>query len=962
MPYYSEQLFLLTIDPVSGRLYPLGDQVLHLNLAGALIFDASFRGLINDDWQHLDIINGEETGHPALDEAMRCLQLARPPIPLDRAVALVGAHGRTLRAQVRDSLLQQGMISRKSANLLSGPRIAEFYTPHLPLVVRLHQTIRECILHDAIPDFDVPPLISLMVAAGLTTYILKPHEQERFRDKITWLAQLETMGQEVIRAVAALEQADLDQDAAALLGMGHEGPRTSAGGMDAVMSSLGFLFRETGAGRSRKLIAHFNQRGGFECPGCAWPNPDHHRSRFEFCENGAKNVSAEATTRHVDADFFARWPVAELLLTPHHWLEQQGRLTTPMLLEEGASHYRPVDWDEAFEIVAAELQALDDPDEAVFYASGRTSNEAAFLYQLFARAFGTNNLPNSANLCHEPSAVALNRSLGFGKSSVRLEDFDHADAIFLFGHNPGSNHPRMLSALQSAVRRGCRIVAVNPMPEASLFGFANPQEASAWFGRQTSLAHLFLQPMINGDQALVRGMVKAIFELEEARGGILDQEFIASHTSGLAAYRDLVAAASWDELVAASSISREEMAAAAEIYATSANVIVCWCLGITHHRNSVATIGELINFQLLRGNIGRPGAGLCPVRGHSNIQGMRTAGAGETMAEAQIAALEEHFGLHLSRRPGLAAVPAFHAMAAGRIKVLIALGGNLAAALPETELAESALRRCRLTVMISTKLNRSHLVTGRRALILPTLGRTDLDRSHGNTQYVTIEDAMGKIGFSSGCLEPPSADLRSECAIIAGMAAAVLHKRCHIDWQRLGADYHHVRAAISRTVPALSQLHQARPGADGPYLDNPLRRRNFRTADGRAHFSASPLEQARPGPGELMLMTIRSHDQFNTSIFGLDDRYRGIHAERRVVFMSPQDMEERGISAGQTVTISSHYKERIHHLEGYYAIPYPIHRGCAAAYFPEANALTFMESAAPDCHTPAYKSVAVTIK
>ena len=961
VPTYAQRFLLLATDPVSGRLFPVPRQVFDLTLAGALLFDASFHGLINDDWQKVTVLKPTDSGDAALEEALRCLSVFEDAIPIDQALAPVAARAKTLHRLVLESLQSSRSLSPRKRTLRDPTPDQELFSPDLGLVIAAHQTIRDAVLREEIPDADVPALISLMVAGGLTPYVLKPEEADRRKERISLLASMEGLGREILRAVRSLESVDLYQDAARVIGLPHGDPAKCAGGIEAVLSSLGFLFQETGMQRSRKIMTKLNQIGGFECPGCAWPNADHHRSRFAFCENGAKNVSAEATTRLIGGEFFAKWAVPDLLLAPNYWLEQQGRLTEPMILEEGAAHYRPVSWEQAFAVVANELTALADPNEAVFYASGRTSNEAAFVYQLFARALGTNNLPTCGNLCHGPSGVALARSLGYGKGSVRLEDFPKADAIFIFGHNPGSNHPRMLSSLQEAVRSGCKIVAVNPMLEASLQGFANPQEARAYVGKQTTLAQLYLQPTINGDMALIRGIAKATLEAEDRAGGILDHDFIRQHCSGFESYRDRVMNTPWEVLVTASGVEKRQIVEAAEVYYRAKNVIASWCLGITHHSNAVHTIREMVNLLLLRGNIGKPGAGVCPVRGHSNIQGVRTAGVDEDVSVSFLESLESHYGVSAPREAGMGIIQAFNAMASGWVKILVSLGGNLAAALPDTTFAEQALRRCRLTVMISTKLNRSHLVTGKRALLLPCLARSEEDIQNGVKQVVSIEDSTGKIGFSQGCLPPASGSLRSEVSIISGMAAAVLGDRSRVDWKRLGEDYQAIRVALSQTVPALAKLDSLPTSGPAHYLANPLRKRIFQTVDGKAHFSDSPLEQAVPELGELLLMTIRSHDQFNTSIFGLNDRYRGIRNERRVLFMNRQDMEERNIAPEQTVDLTSNYDHQLRKLEGYYAIPYPIKPGCVAAYFPESNRLIPINHICTESGTPAYKSVRVRV-
>jgi molybdopterin-dependent oxidoreductase alpha subunit len=519
----------------------------------------------------------------------------------------------------------------------------------------------------------------------------------------------------------------------------------------------------------------------------------------------------------------------------------------------------------------------------------------------------------------------------------------------------------MLGALQSAVRKGCKIIAVNPMPEASLMGFADPQEARSYLGKQTKLAHLYLQPLINGDMALVRGMVKAILEAEETSGNILDLDFINKYTSGFQEFKQIVAATPWEDLLQACGMEKDQITEAANIYMNSKNTIATWCLGITHHKNSIETLREIINLMLLKGNIGRPGAGLCPVRGHSNIQGIRTSGSGENMPVSFLEALEKRFSVKIPRKPGLGVIDSIKAIHEGKVKVLISLGGNLASAVPDTIYTEEALQKCRLTVMVSTKLNRSHLITGKKALILPCLGRSDEDTIHGKKRFTTIEDTLGKIGFSKGCLPPLSPLMKSEVDIIAGIAMSTLRSN-HIEWQKLANDYNLIREAMNEVIPAFKDIHKLKSSTRGHYIENPLRNRIFKTDNGRASFSNYPLQKVNPGPGELIMMTIRSHDQFNTSIFGLNDRYRGISNERRVLFMNSDDMSERKIQPGQLVEISSNYDDRIRKIEGYYAIPYPVKKGCVAAYFPETNILTSINHMNLLCGTPAFKSVRVLVK
>ncbi len=958
---FSEQFLLLAIDPVTGRLFPVPEQVLHLSLAGAILLDASFNSVINDDWEKISVLQETESGNIILDEAIRCLQVFEKTLPIEQAVAIVAAHGSTLSSLVWDSLLKRGALSSKKQGIIHSAHKEESFSVDLSYVINIQKKIRDVVFSDEIPEYDIPPLLSLIEACGLTKYIFKSEEEESHKERITWLANMESLGREIIRAVSALKLADLEKDVTALFGMNHDQPRTFAGGIDAVLNSLSFLYKETGIKRGRKILSNFNQHGGFECAGCAWPNPDKNRSRFEFCENGMKNISSLATNKIINSEFFKKWSVSELSLSSDYFLEQQGRLTEPMFLDVGSSYYVPISWDKAYEIIAEEFKSLRNPDEAVFYSSGRTSNEAAFLYQLFARIYGTNNLPNSANICHEPSGKALTLSLGFGKSSIGLEDFSKSDAIFVFGHNPGSNHARMLSSLQSAVRNGSKIVAVNLMPEASLMGFADPQEARSYLNKFTSLASLFIQPSANGDMAFVRGMAKYIFEKEDTKGGCLDIDFIEKYTTGLDLYKEAVANTSWEDILSGCSLEKSKIVEAAEIYLSSEKVISTWCLGITHHLNAVNTIREIINLMLLRGNIGKPGAGLCPVRGHSNIQGIRTMGVGENMPLHFLESLETSFNIKVPKNSGLSVVPSIKAMAESKVKVLISLGGNLASAVPDTGYVEKALKNCNLTVMISTKLNRSHLNTGKKAIILPCYSRMDEDLQKGKLQAVSVEDAMCKVSLSYGCIPPPSPKVKSEVSVIAEMAMAVLGEEHEIEWKKYMSDYSYLRSKIAETIPALEDYKTLSSNKEWFYLDNPLKRRVFNTTKSKALFSSHTMEMTKPGKGELILMTIRSHDQFNTSIFGLNDRYRGIFNERRVLFMNPEDMSTRNISTGQMVEITSNQDDKQKRLPGYFAIGYPVSKGSVAAYFPEINELLSINNASAECQTPAYKSLRVTV-
>ncbi len=736
-----------------------------------------------------------------------------------------------------------------------------------------------------------------------------------------------------------------------------------AGGIPAVWESAKHAWREMGLVRGAKTLARVNQKGGFDCPGCAWPDPDGERSHFEYCENGAKAVAEEATTKRVTPEFFRRWSVADLSHKSDFWLGKQGRITQPMVLRRGATHYEPLTWDEAFAFVASELNALDSPDEAAFYTSGRTSNEAAFLYQLFVRQFGTNNLPDCSNMCHESSGSALTATIGVGKGTVTLEDFNLAEAVFVIGQNPGTNHPRMLTALQAAKQRGCRIVHINPLPEAGLTRFKHPQHPSDILGRGTELADLFLQVRINGDVALLKGLMKEVLAEESRRPGeVLDRRFIEAKTHGFEEFESALRAADWDELVEQSGVAREEMQAAARIFVESDRTIVCWAMGLTQHKNAVANIQEIVNLLLLRGQVGKPGAGACPVRGHSNVQGDRTMGIWERPTEVFLDALAREFDFEPPRRHGLDTVESIKAMHDRRVKIFFALGGNFLSATPDTEFTAEALTRCRLTAHVSTKLNRSHLLTGEQALILPCLGRTERDAQLTGEQFVSVENSMGVVHSSRGSLEPASAHLLSEPAIVARLARAVLGERGGVEWERLVEDYDRVRDLIERVIPGFDDYNRRVRDGGGFYLPNFAREGEFKTSTGRANFTVHPLPRHDLAPGQFLMMTVRSHDQFNTTIYGLDDRYRGVYNERRVVFLNPEDVSEAGLSAGQVVDLVSHFEGEERTARRFLVVPYRIPRRCAATYFPEANVLVPVGSVAEKSNTPASKSVVISIR
>ena len=730
----------------------------------------------------------------------------------------------------------------------------------------------------------------------------------------------------------------------------------AAGGVPAIIETLKVISAETGLLRGARTLLKVNQMGGVDCPGCAWPEPDRERSHFEFCENGAKHIADEATTKRVTPEFFQQWSVADLALQSDQWLGAQGRITHPMLLRRGGTHYEPVSWDSAFELLAAELNSLNYPDQAIFYTSGRTSNEAAFLYQLFVRQFGTNNLPDCSNMCHESSGTALNETIGVGKGTVTLEDFDRAEAIFVIGQNPGTNHPRMLSALQQAKRNGCKLVHINPLPEVGMTRFKHPQQILGLFGAGTELADLFLQVRINGDVALLKGIMKAVLARDA-----LDREFIETYTTGFDHFRDALQRVGWDEIVAQAGVAQDLIEKAAEIFVKSERTIFCWAMGLTQHRNAVANIQEIVNLMLLRGQIGKPGAGLCPVRGHSNVQGDRTVGIWERPTAGFLDRLGEEFNFEPPRTHGFDTVKAIQAMHDGQAKVFFALGGNFLSATPDTEFTSAALRRCRLTAHVSTKLNRSHLTAGDRALILPCLGRTEVDAQASGPQFVTTENSMGVVQMSHGSLEPASSELLSEPQIVARLARATFEHRTTVAWEELAANYDLIRDSIERVLPGFENYNARVREPGGFYLPNAARERVFKTLSGKAEFTVHPLPEHRLEPGQFLMMTIRSHDQFNTSVYSENDRYRGI-SNRRVVFLNPQDIEHAGLQPQQTVDIVSHFggEERV--APKFTVVPYDIPRGCAATYFPEANVLVPVGSVAERSNTPASKSVVISIR
>jgi molybdopterin-dependent oxidoreductase alpha subunit len=739
-------------------------------------------------------------------------------------------------------------------------------------------------------------------------------------------------------------------------------PRVApAGGLGSALTAVRRSVRDMGIVRATQVLSRLNQEAGPDCPGCGWPDPAE-RAAIEFCENGAKAVAHEATRRRVDPAFFEGHSVSELLARTDHWLEQQGRLTHPVWKPKGSDHYESISWDAAFARIGEVLRGLDAPDQAIFYTSGRTSNEAAFLYQLFVRQFGTNNLPDCSNMCHEPSSTALSEVIGVGKGTVGLTDFERADAIFVLGQNPGTNHPRMMTTLRSASKRGCRIVSINPLRERALVRFSHPQSPGDLLRGGTDITDLFLQVRIGGDVAALRGIQKALLALEVQRSGrVLDWSFIREYTRGFDAFRAEVDRTSWGEIEEASGVSQRAFAEAAEIYASAQRVIACWAMGLTQHRHGVANVREVANLLLLGGHIGKPGAGPCPVRGHSNVQGDRTMGICERPKPEFLDALAREFYMEPPREPGLDTVAAIGAMHEGRARVFVSLGGNFAVATPDREFTHAALRRCQLTVQISTKLNRSHLVSGDEAILLPCLGRTERDVQAAGPQFVTVEDSMSVVHRSQGGLAPASPHLKSEPAIVAGMARAVLNSATSVPWEELVANYDRIRDRIANVVPGFEDMNRRVRQPGGFVLPSGARERRFETPSGKAHFSVNDLPREELEKGQLLMTTIRSHDQFNTTIYGFDDRYRGISGERRVVLLNPDDIQQLGIRADQRVDLSSHFRGEVRVARGFRVVPYDLPRRCAATYFPESNALVPVGSYDEGSRTPAFKSVVISV-
>ena len=741
-----------------------------------------------------------------------------------------------------------------------------------------------------------------------------------------------------------------------------EPPKRWATGVPAVTHALQYSLEQTSLRRTALTLLNINQANGIDCPGCAWPEPEpKERHINEYCENGAKHINDEATTRRINRDFFAQHSVSELAGKSDQWLNQQGRLTEPMVKWPASDHYEPIGWDEAFDLLATELRGLDSPNEALFYTSGRLNNEAAFLLQLFARAFGTNNLPDCSNMCHESTSFALEETLGEGKGSVSLDDIHEADLIFVVGLNPGSNMPRMLTALEVTKRNGGQIIAVNPLPEAGLIRFKHPQKVRGILGRGTTIADQFLHIKPGGDLALFQAINSLLLQAEDAaQGTVLDSEFINSYTTGFAEFADHTRLVAWRDVLAATGLSRVDIEQVVERVLVCNKIIVCWAMGITQQKHGVPTIREIVNFLMLRGNLGRAGAGICPVRGHSNVQGDRTMGIWEQMPQSFLDALGREFGFTPPTKHGYHSVDAIRAMRDGDAKFFLGFAGNLVRATPDSDQTEHAMRKCRLTAHVSTKLNRSHVVCGQAALILPTLGRSDRDIQTAGEQFVTVEDSMSIVHQSHGRLAPASEYLLSEIAIICRLARRTLGDTPAIHWEDFEADYNLIRERIARVVPDFGNFNNRVRVPGGFRLPNPVNEYRFPTPSGKAVFTCNTFERVHAPAGHLVLQTMRSHDQWNTVPYAPNDRYRGIHNGRRVVLVNPADIKELGLRDRQLVDLVSTWNDGVERrAKRFRVVAYPAARGSAASYYPETNVLVPLDSVADISNCPTSKMIFV---
>ncbi|MEM9846979.1 MAG: FdhF/YdeP family oxidoreductase [Bacteroidota bacterium] len=748
-----------------------------------------------------------------------------------------------------------------------------------------------------------------------------------------------------------------------LTGIEVKTPSNYAAGALGVKVALEHAIGEMGVARAMKALAQMNQKEGFDCPGCAWPDPDDKRSLLaEYCENGAKALAEEATLKRVNPDFFAQYAIEEISTWSDYEIGKSGRLTHPMILKAGTNHYEPIEWEKAYELIATHLRQLDDPNEAVFYTSGRSSNEAAFMYGLFARALGTNNLPDCSNMCHESSGVGLGTTLGIGKGSVTLNDFAEAEVVMVIGQNPGTNHPRMLSALQECKEKGGKVITINPLKEAGLRRFKNPQRVQDYFNGGTAITDVFLQVKINQDIPLLKAITKKLYALDQQHHNVFDHEFIQSKTEGYDALLQDLEQYDLAQLIEQSGVSEAEIDEAVRLLAPAKKIIICWAMGLTQHRNGVENIQECVNLLLLKGSIGKPGAGTCPVRGHSNVQGDRSVGINHKISDASVDAIERVFGFRPSTKEGLDVVASIQAMYKGEAKVFVGLGGNLLMAVSDTNYAAEAFQNCELTVFISTKLNRNHLVAGKTALILPTLGRSEKDLKNGKARKVSVEDSVGKVHLSGGNLQPASIHLRSEPDIILEMAAAYFGVKSPVDWLSYRANYALIREKIGQTMKGFEDYNERLQKDAGFYLPNNARVGDFsKLPNGRAIFTVTSLPEHKLVADEFLLMSIRSHDQYNTTIYGLNDRYRGIYGERRVVMMNEADMKQQGLEQLDLINLTSTYDGVVREAKQFHVVAYDIPQGNLASYFPEVNPLIPIDRFAKASRTPISKSVVVRV-
>ncbi len=741
-------------------------------------------------------------------------------------------------------------------------------------------------------------------------------------------------------------------------------PYDESVGITAITTSMKYVFGAMPFGRGMKTLFKLNQKHGIDCPSCAWPDPDHRSPIAEYCESGAKAIAEEATTLKVTPVFFQRYSVEELSNRSDYWLGQQGRLISPMIVREGQTHYEKISWNDAFQYIGKTFKNLSSPDEAIFYTSGRTSNEAAFLYQIFTKMYGTNNMPDCSNMCHESSGFALSSTLGLGKGSATLYDLEKAAVIIIMGQNPGTNAPRMLKTLEKAKRNGAKIVSVNPLIEAGLLAFKNPQDVRDMVLGATSLTDIYLQVNLNQDLALIKCIMKLLVEADKlSNGQVFDYSFINTDTEGFKELIDDMNGYSVEQLATQSGVELSKLREVADLLAVNNKIVICWSMGMTQHKNSVITIQEVVNLLLLKGSIGHEGAGTFPVRGHSNVQGNRSVGTYEKPSQKLLDSVEKVFGFKPPQEHGLGTVEAIKAMYESKAKVFFGMGGNFLSATPDTNYTSKAMTNCDLTVHVSTKLNRSHLVHGQVGIILPTLGRTDEDVQASGIQSVTVENSIGFVHNSKGILEPPSNTLLSEIAIVAELAKSTLDaNKYQLDWDNLVGNYDNIRDLMEETLEGFDNYNQRVLNDDGFFLPNPPREGKFTTKSQKAHFTINTPTLHNLADNEYLMMTIRSHDQFNTTIYGLNDRYRGIYNERRVIMMNEKDIADASLSNYQVVNLHNYYGGIHRVVQRFIVVPYNIPVKNVATYFPETNPLVPIDSVADKSLTPTSKSVVITIE